>query len=277
MMNLLFAIDHRFVDQMLTTLTSVAENSKEAVEAVYILTKGALAGKEAIQSLTANFAIDLHLINMEEADFSQAPVSKRYPETIYYRLLAQDFLPDHLDRILYLDADILCINDLSELYHLDLADHLYAAASHSRLTRLSDDFNRLRLQREDGGSYYNSGVLLMNLPALRAQVRADDIYRYIASHYYQLFLPDQDVLNALYGHQVYALPDQIYNYDMRYQKTYELISAGAWDDQWVIAHTALLHFCGKRKPWEAHASDKFALLYQHYWQRMHRHLSQESL
>ncbi|KAA9300917.1 MULTISPECIES: glycosyltransferase family 8 protein [Aerococcus] len=276
-MNLLFAINHSFLYQMLTTLTSVIENSQSEVEAVYVLHKGKLEGEGQVQKLAAKFAFDLHLINMDKADFSQAPVSKRYPETIYYRLLAQDFLPADLDRILYLDADILCINDLTELYQLDLGDNLYAAASHSRLTRLSDEFNRVRLQREDGGAYYNSGVLLMNLPALRDQVQAKAIYQYIASHYYQLFLPDQDVLNALYGHQVYALPDQVYNYDMRYQKTYELISAGEWDDHWVISHTALLHFCGKRKPWDPNANDKYALLYQHYWQRMRRYLSEEDL
>ena len=38
--------------------------------------------------------------------FKQAPVSDRYPESIYYRLLAQNYLPKDLDKVLYLDADI---------------------------------------------------------------------------------------------------------------------------------------------------------------------------
>lgn len=41
----------------------------------------------------------------EEA-FEDAPTTDRYPETIYYRLLAHEYLPKELDKILYVDADI---------------------------------------------------------------------------------------------------------------------------------------------------------------------------
>ena len=40
---------------------------------------------------------------------------------MYYRLLAAEFLPETLDRVLYLDPDIIVIRPLEELYHMSLS------------------------------------------------------------------------------------------------------------------------------------------------------------
>ena len=53
---------------------------------------------------------------------------------MYYRLLAAQFLPDHLHRILYLDPDILVINSLRPLWETDLKGNLFAAAAHTGKT-----------------------------------------------------------------------------------------------------------------------------------------------
>jgi lipopolysaccharide biosynthesis glycosyltransferase len=52
---------------------------------------------------------------------------------MYYRLLAYKFLPPDLERILYLDPDILVINPIRELYETDIDGYLYAAAYHDML------------------------------------------------------------------------------------------------------------------------------------------------
>lgn len=53
--------------------------------------------------------------------FEKAPVSKRYPQEMYYRLLAPHLLPEPLEKILYLDPDILVINPLRSLWETDCA------------------------------------------------------------------------------------------------------------------------------------------------------------
>lgn len=106
-------------------------------------------------------------------------MTDRYPETIYYRLLAHKYLPNDIKRILYLDADVLCINDLSRLYELDFEGNLYAAASHSGLTNVKNVINNVRLGAESGESYFNSGVLLMNLEGIRRVVDPQRIVEYV--------------------------------------------------------------------------------------------------
>lgn len=79
-------------------------------------------------------------------------------------------------------------------------------------------------------------------------------------------MPDQDVLNALYGDRVLELDDFIWNYDARNFSNYRMRSFGEADIDWVMKNTAVLHFCGKLKPWHAHYRHRFGVLYRHYMQ-----------
>lgn len=81
--------------------------------------------------------------------------------------------------------------------------------------------------------------------------------------YYRL-LPDQDILNALYGRRTLQIDDSIWNYDARNYNTYLLRSGGICDMDWVMKNTAILHFCGKTKPWQKGYIHRFGLLYKHY-------------
>ena len=189
---------------------------------------------------------------------------------MYYRLLAPFLLPSHLEKVLYLDPDILVINPLYALWETDLSDHLFAAAAHTGKTELSNNVNRIRLKTDH--DYYNSGVLLMNLKKGRDMIRREEIFAFVAEHGSELFLPDQDVLNALYGSEVLALDDAIWNYDARNYRNYLLRSGGVRDMKWVMQQTSILHFCGRAKPWKHGYKYRFGLLYQHYVQLTKRFL-----
>lgn len=60
--------------------------------------------------------------------------------------------------------------------------------------------------------------------------------------------------------------DAIWNYDARDYSGYLLKSSGVYDMDWIVKNTAILHFCGKRKPWKTSASKRFEALYKHYMQ-----------
>ena len=81
-----------------------------------------------------------------------------------------------------------------------------------------------------------------------------------------MLLPDQDLLNVLYGEQILPLADAVWNYDARNYNTYRMASSGLCDMDWVMRHTAVLHFCGKAKPWKPGYLYRFGVLYLHYAQ-----------
>ena len=60
--------------------------------------------------------------------------------------------------------------------------------------------------------------------------------------------------------------DAVWNYDARRYSNYLLRSGGTADTSWVMAHTAVLHFCGSAKPWKPRYPYRFGVLYQHYQQ-----------
>ena len=103
-------------------------------------------------------------------------------------------------------------------------------------------------------------------------IRREEIFAFVAEHGSELFLPDQDVLNALYGSEVLALDDAIWNYDARNYRNYLLRSGGVRDMKWVMQQTSILHFCGRAKPWKHGYKYRFGLLYQHYVQLTKRFL-----
>ena len=223
---------------------------------------------EAVGSQCGLYGIQFSPIRVDDDLFEGAPVSAQYPRQMYYRLLAPQLLPRQLHRVLYLDPDVLILNSLLPLWQMDLEGKLFAAASHKGKAELASGLNQARLGTE--GQYFNSGVLLEDLDEGRRQIRPQEIFRYAREHKKELLLPDQDILNALYGDKTLPLDDTLWNYDARNFSTYLLWSGGACTLDWVMQNTAVLHFCGRSKPWQAGYFRRFGVLYKHYIQLTRR-------
>ena len=269
--SLFVSLDQNYLPQLQILLTSLFWNNPGERMALYLLHSGmpqeALA---TVERQCAGYGYDFSPILVDSGLFHDAPTTKQYPKEMYYRLLAGRLLPRRLHRALYLDPDILVINPLRPLWETPLEGNLFAAAAHTGKTDLASGVNRLRLGIDH--DYYNSGVLLMDLDRCREVIVPDRLFSFVADHAKELLLPDQDVLNALYGQQILPLDDAVWNYDARNYNTYFLASGGKYDVGWVMDHTAILHFCGKAKPWKPGYLYRFGLLYRHYARITHRSL-----
>lgn len=269
--DLLVSLDENYLPQLRVMLYSASLNNPGVHFRVFLLHRG--FSTELLSSLSRQLeALDMELraIRVDERLFENAPVMKQYPQEMYYRLLAAQLLPEDMDRIIYLDPDILVINPLTPLWRLDMGSKLFAAAAHTGMTELANNVNRLRLGTER--DYFNSGVLLIDLARCRAEVNPEEIFSYVSEHAEELLLPDQDILNALYSSRILELDDALWNYDARNFKNYLMRSNGAADMEWVIENTAVLHFCGRAKPWKPHYRHRFGMLYLHYEQLTRRAL-----
>ena len=100
-MNLLVTLDRNYVPQLNVMLFSALQSDPAAFFDVYILHDEGLSASD----LTATRA--LHLIRVDESGLTDAPTSDRYPKAIYYRIFAAKYLPHTLDRVLYLDPDLI--------------------------------------------------------------------------------------------------------------------------------------------------------------------------
>lgn len=266
---LLTTLDENYLPQLQVLLTSLALNNPgEKFELILLHSGISGAALEGTARRCSAYGWSFSPLLVEDALFEGAPVTKQYPKEMYYRLLAPELLPERHERALYLDPDILVINPIRELWETDLRGRLFAAASHTAVSELANGVNQLRLGTEH--EYFNSGVLLMDLAAGRREIVPADIFSYVGEHRKGLILPDQDVLNALYGERILPVEDVRWNYDARYYSGYLLRSAGEYDLGWVMQNTSILHFCGKEKPWKPKYIHRFGILYRHYMQLARR-------
>lgn len=262
---LLVTLDDNYVPPLQVLLTSLHTSNPGERFTLYLMHSNLSAeALTEVEALCELYGIGLRPVAVGSGLFENAPVTKQYPQEMYYRLLTPQLLPGDVHRVLYLDPDTLVINPLRPLWETDLGGCIYAAASHKGKTELVAGINQVRLGTES--KYFNSGVLLIDLDAARREVVPEEIFAYVEHHGRELVLPDQDVLNALYGERTLELNDAVWNYDARNFNTYLLRSGGECDLDWVLSHTSILHFCGKSKPWQPGYLHRFGVLYKHYIQ-----------
>lgn len=248
-MNLLFAIDKGFTSLFFNCIRSIVKNGGGGSYTAYILHSD--LDEPHIRSIRQNVddAVECRFIAVDPSLFEGFPTSKRYPLQIYYRIAAPLLLPRDLDRILYLDVDTVVINPLNGLYDMDFEGAYYIACTHTKefLTKI----NQARLGVRKDVPYINTGVMMLNLPALRKNLRMEAVRDYAKERMHTFILPDQDIITALYGENVkladtmrYNLSDRIlalYNADPKNRKA---------DVDWVRRNSVVIHYCGKNKPWK---------------------------
>ncbi|HBR02138.1 MAG TPA: glycosyltransferase family 8 protein [Ruminiclostridium sp.] len=262
-MNVLVTLNSSYIRPLKVMLKSLFLSNTEERFCIYLMQSSLTPQElEDVREYIEMHGSRLEVITLDNSCFTDAPVLLHYTKEMYYRLLAFKFLPRDMDRILYLDPDILVINKVGNLYETDLEGYLYAAAYHDVIS--VKEFNKLRLNSYDMDAYYNSGVLLMNLRLQREQVEEQAIYEFVEKNKVKLIMPDQDILNALYAKKILGLDEKLYNYDARFYRYYKLTSNGLWDMDHVIRNTVFIHFCGKKKPWNKDYTGRFQSLYKHF-------------
>lgn len=125
------------------------------------------------------------------------------------------------------------------------------ACTHTR--KLLEKLNAARLGMDEAAPYINTGVLLYNLPALRADLDMERVRAFADEKQDVFLLPDQDILTALYGDRVHLLDSMVYNLSDRILALHNAQLRNAPVDlDWVRAHTVIIHYCGRLKPWKPH-------------------------
>jgi len=239
-------------------LRSLLHSNPGCVFTVYLLHTD--IRDNALNDTESILAFPHRLINIQAADLGidAFPVTSRYPLEMYYRIFAVKYLPNHLDRILYLDPDIVVTGSLVSLYQTDMGNCLFAASTH--IGKSLHRFNRMRLNMERDALYVNSGVMLMNLKLLRREQEFDHVFAYMGTYKNRLLLPDQDIISALYGDRVLPLDPYIYNMT---ESLYRRHSIGRKKRtlQDVRENCAIIHYCGRNKPWKPHYRGKLNVFY----------------
>jgi lipopolysaccharide biosynthesis glycosyltransferase len=260
-MNLLFTVNRGYIGHVMDCIHSIVRFYSEDGYDIYILHSDLQEeDQEYVSKQIENPKVRLHFQFVDPELFASFPESERYPRLIYYRIFAAAFLPEDLDRVLYLDGDIIVINPLDELYQMKFNGNYFFACTHVK--KFLNKVNQYRLGMKEERNYINSGVLLMNLRELRKVQMREEVLSFVDKRKRYLTLPDQDIITALYGNKIGIIDTMRYNLSDRMLSLYNSdLSHDKIDLDWIRQNTVIIHYYGKQKPWKKSYLGKLDIFY----------------
>lgn len=228
---------------------------------------------ERLQKIVSGFKQKrLHPLDVGGEFAEKMSIKDRFSCETYYRILAVDMLPKDMDRILYLDADMLVKKDLTEVYEtpMDETCPFVVCDDIEGHARGSYESTLDRVAIPHNFKYFNAGFMLMNLNYLRRR----NSVGYIVDAFYRERYPfhDQDILNHMYYDKVQFVPWTLYNLPPEWWKIdIEALSRGSirfasypdmnnpsinQAERFVDAtaqirdNACIIHFFGILKPWQ---------------------------
>ncbi len=162
---------------------------------------------------------------------------------MYFRLELPELLPE-VSRVIYLDCDVIVLDDIEKLWQVDLQGKAIAAAG----DRAGLQEKRKHYNAE--GIMFNSGVMIMDLSMWRRENHVEGLVKYWKENRDSMHFADQGLLNAYFG-TAYTMLDQRWNIINSVYRNPTV--PGMYSDEEVteaIRNPGIVHFTGHHKPWK---------------------------
>ena len=182
--------------------------------------------------------------------------------TVLFRLGLEALAPQDCGRVIYVDSDTVVLGDIRELVDVDLKGHALGAVTDCYQD--ADEFAGA-WSLPKGGRYFNSGVLVIDLPKVRGAKLFSKAIDFVARNGERLLFGDQDGLNYAFWMNT-AVIEPTWNVQ-RFLKPEEIASETAPDRRWGHRRPRLIHFIGTEKPWMRNVWHPWAWA---YWDSLKR-------
>lgn len=258
--HIVFCVDDRYFRCMGATIASIIEHNPLRHFTFHVLaTKVSDRNRQLFEGLRSRPGIEacIHLLDPGMFErFEQYTRSTYYSSAIFARLVIPEVLGAFTDRVLYLDADILCVGSIDALAAMDLEEDIVAVVPDAKATTE----RRVAALQLKHGKYFNSGMLYINIPRWQEAGISRQTIDAILEQGERFRFPDQDALNVV-------LDGRARYIDIRWNYLYGLVgdlegNRPALD----IAPGAatFIHFAGSVKPWGAWCEHDSVKLFEHY-------------
>ncbi len=248
--NILCATDKNFVPYCGIMLTSLFENNKDEHIVVYLLVDDTVKeqDKSKYLFLAEQYKQSIQIIQVDASTFEKYPVyNKQWTNSIYYRLLAAELLPDSVDKIIYLDADIIVTRSIREMWKIDIKKYALGVVQDIWAPN-QQVYDRLGLENDK--CYFNSGSMILNLKYWRVHDLSKKYMTYIKDNFEKLWFNDQDTLNGVLFDQKLMLP-VTYNFQVLFLKKslFDEMTDEQKKDILATTNPLIMHYSASTKPW----------------------------
>lgn len=262
---IVFAANNAYVPMVGTTIYSLLVNASEAsFYDIYILeTDIDEKNKTRLQALVSPYKnARLTFINTTQfvSSYNLSTANEHISKETYYRFLVQELLPFY-DKVIYLDSDLIILDDIAKLYKLDLDGNLLAAAldldflgNVNKKDTKRYEYATEVLKMKDPYSYFQAGVLILNTEALRNHITTKEWIEFAEQHPDYIY-NDQDMLNSMCEGRVVTIPQEwnlLNNAFSRYENIFSFAPKTPYVDFLNAQdNVKILHYAGIEKPWRA--------------------------
>lgn len=253
--NILLCVDDNYCSKLYALLHSLNQTTINKVSAYIVYRELNVQNLTVLLKIAAQLRM-LKIIPVKIDDYYYEQLrlislhNSNLPLSTYYRFLATKLLPQ-IDRIIYLDIDMLVTADLTTLWQTPLGNNIIGACRDLPLTEKENSWS-YRFLGNKGNDYFNAGMLIMNLAAMRKINFFERITDFTQKAANSFLFGDQDALN-------FFLQDNVKILDSKYNVILSYI------DNIENSRPVIVHYCGYDglKPWELnpHVDSKMKVKY----------------
>ncbi|MFC3024241.1 glycosyltransferase family 8 protein [Vibrio zhugei] len=246
MINIVLCSDENYAAYCAVVIVSALENTQTPEQFHFHLITPQFESqtKEKLETLVMSYGGQITIYEADTTFFSEINIDLgRFGIGALLRLFMDRYLPESCEKVIYLDCDLLILDDLTKLWRCDLKGNAVGA--------VSDLCSPTAFAKRES-PYFNSGVLLIDILKWKSDDVSHRAVSFLRDASHDIKYLDQDALNHLYCHQwtelnlrwnvqpaIYSAHDKGFDY----LDTHEVST--------VIAKPAIIHFIGSVKPWHA--------------------------
>ena len=258
--------DDNYAQHCCVMLCSLFENNKDLCFHIHILTHNlSLNSSEILKKLVLQYHHKITIYTVDETKLEGVVFMKNRPLTkaAYYRVLLPEVLDLSINKILYLDCDIVVIGKIKELFEFDLTEFALAACEDPAPY---NSLHRKQLNMDLSNKAFCSGVMMINLKYWREHNATEKLLAFSKKERGEIYLHDQDSLNYVFKGRWFKLP-------YKWNKTPLSIvpldtNQKLFDMDEFLNQPIIFHYASPLKPWtnvwfpEKKEYDKYLVLSQ---------------
>lgn len=226
LVNIVLSSDNNYAQHLGVVLCSIFENKKFDYNINIHVIDGGISdeNKKRLGELEKKYNFLIKYLYIDSSLLPNLVINGHITESAYYRILIPKLLDSNIDKVLYLDSDLVVLDDIARLFNFEINNYFAAVVESSS---------------SNGRKYFNSGVILMNLKKWRAEKITEKTLEYIKNNPDKLEFWDQDALNAvLFGKCLFL--DSIFNFEI----------SGSERKYNKKIKPFIIHYIGNVKPWK---------------------------
>ena len=205
-----FACNDKYVPYLDVAIISLVSHASDENDYKITIMKTDISDEN--QAVLKKHAKDNVSIDFYDVKEMLEPVKDKLPEMFYFgiaayfRFFIETSFPQY-DKAIYLDSDVILLNDIAKLYDTDVEGYLVAAAYEQNTDRSPLFTNYVEdIIGIPYYTYFNSGVMVMNLKGFREFGVQDRFFRMLTEYNFDCLAPDQEYLNVICHGKVKYLP-----------------------------------------------------------------------